>query len=111
MSLRIRGRLRSRKKRLRDVGQDPGLEQERAQVQVGDQRRVGPQEEQHGLRAATEARQVAVTVASDEVEDAATTAHAADQPVSRAVAASAAAAWEGSVRWSGLPPRLSCHHT
>lgn len=111
MSLKIAGRLRSRKKSQRDEGQDPGLGQARALVQVGDRRPVGRQEGQRVQQVAIEVRQVVAMAALDEAEDAATMAHAADQPVSRAAAASVAAAWAVSVRWSGLHPRLSCHHT
>ncbi len=98
MSLRITGCLRSRKKRLRAAGHGHDLGLGRAQAQVGDQRRVGPQEGQHVPPVAIEVRQVAVTVALGEVAGVAATALVADQPVSRVVEASAAVAWVGSVR-------------
>ncbi len=94
MRLRIRGRWRRRKKRLRDAAQDPGLGLERAPARVDGQRLVGRPEGQRVPQGAIEARQVVVMVASDEVaEDAATMALVAEPPVSRAGAASAAVDW------------------
>ena len=111
MSLKIAGRWRSRKKSPQVAAQDPGSGLARVQVRVGGPHPVGRPEGQHGLRVAIGARQVVVMVALDEAEDEVTMALAGDQPVSRVVAASVAAVWAGSVRWSGLHPRLSCRHT